>query len=71
MTEQKREWVSTLIMAKHFGIHYQTLLKVRRKGLAFKEGHDFRYKGLTTSSRLQWHKSNAEETYNSFTRLKS
>ena len=69
MTEQKSEWVSTVAMAKHLEIHPQTLRKNRRKGFVFKEGYDFRYKGLTTSSQLQWHKSNVEETFNTFTRL--
>lgn len=57
------QWIQTKAMAEHLGIHEQTLLKLRRsKQSPFKQGHDFRFAGLSTG-KLQWHLENAEAAF--------
>ena len=65
-----REWVPSADMARVLGIHPQTLRKLRRsqKNL-FKQGRDYRWIGLSTSSHLQWHVHSACRSYTEFQRL--
>ncbi|WP_186471949.1 helix-turn-helix domain-containing protein [Synechococcus sp. BMK-MC-1] len=57
-------------MAKILGIHPQTLRKLRRHQITpFKEGRDYRWVGLSTSSTLQWHVHSACRSYTEFQRL--
>ena len=62
-------WVRSADMARALGIHPQTLRKLRRsqKNL-FKEGRDYRWIGLSTSSHLQWHIDTASRSYTDFQR---
>jgi hypothetical protein len=63
-------WVSSPVMADHLCIHKQTLLRLRRHSFSpFKEGRDFRWSGLTTSSNLQWHVATTEKSFTSFRRM--
>ena len=57
-------------MARVLGIHPQTLRKLRRsqKNL-FKEGRDYRWIGLSTSSHLQWYVHTACRSYTEYQRL--
>ena len=64
-----REWVPSADMARVLGIHPQTLRKLRRSRIKlFKEGRDYRWVGLSTSSHLQWHAQSASRTYTDFQR---
>jgi len=57
-------------MAKALGIHVQTLRKLRRHSITpFKEGRDFRWVGLSTSSTLQWHVHSATQAFTDFRRV--
>ena len=63
-------WISTQACAHAFGIHAQTLRKLRRHQITlFKEGRDYRWIGLSTSSHLQWHLHNASQAYTDFRRM--
>ena len=65
-----REWVPSADMARALGIHPQTLRKLRRsQSNLFKEGRDYRWIGLSTSSHLQWHVLSASRSYTDFKRL--
>ena len=65
-----REWVPSADMARVLGIHPQTLRKLRRHQITpFKEGRDYRWVGLSTSSTLQWHVHSACRSYTEFQRL--
>jgi len=57
-------------MARVLGIHPQTLRKLRRsqKNL-FKQGRDYRWIGLSTSSTLQWHVLSASQAFTDFRRM--
>ena len=47
----ERDWVPSVAMARVLGIHPQTLRKLRRHQITpFKEGRDYRWVGLSTSS---------------------
>ena len=64
------QWVSTQECADALGIHPQTLRKLRRHRIPlFKEGRDYRWVGLSTSSHLQWHVLSASKAYTDFQRL--
>ena len=53
-------------MAKHLGIHYQTLLRLRRDERSpFREGHHYRRTGLSAQATLQWHLKRTEEAFTS------
>ena len=53
-------------MAEHLGIHYQTLLRLRRdKRSAFREGHCYRRTGFSSQATLQWHLERTEEAFTS------
>ncbi len=57
-------------MAKHLGIHRQTLLKLRRSDPSpFLQGRDYRWKGLTAQSDLQWHREKAEQAFTGYIRM--
>jgi len=63
-------WVPSAAMAKVLGIHPQTLRKLRRHQITpFKEGRDYRWVGLTTSSTLQWHVHSASQAFTDFRRM--
>ncbi len=62
-------WWSTQQMASHLGIHKTTLLDLRRLTKTFKEGRDFRWKGLTRRGSLQWHPQKTEEAFSSSKRI--
>ena len=65
-----REWVPSADMARVLGIHPQTLRKLRRHQITpFKEGRDYRWVGLSTSSTLQWNLQRASRTYTDFRRM--
>ena len=65
-----REWVPSADMARVLGIHPQTLRKLRRSQInLFKQGRDYRWIGLSTSSHLQWHVLSASKAYTDFQRL--
>ena len=64
------QWVSTQECADALGIHPQTLRKLRRSQInLFKEGRDYRWVGLSTSSHLQWNVLSASRTYTDFRRM--
>ena len=66
----ERDWVPSAAMAKALGIHVQTLRKLRRHSITpFKEGRDFRWVGLSTSSTLQWHVHSATQAFTDFRRV--
>ena len=53
-------------MAKHLGIHYSTLLRLRRDERSpFREGHHYRRTGLSAQATLQWHLVRTEEAFTS------
>ena len=57
-------------MARVLGIHPQTLRKLRRHQITpFKEGRDYRWVGLSTSSHLQWHVHTACQSFTDFRRM--
>jgi len=63
-------WVSTQECADALGIHPQTLRKLRRHQITpFKEGRDYRWIGLSTSSTLQWHVDSASKAFTDFRRM--
>ena len=63
-------WVPSAAMAKALGIHPQTLRKLRRHQITpFKEGRDYRWVGLSTSSTLQWHVHSASQSFTDFRRM--
>ena len=63
-------WVPSAAMAKVLGIHPQTLRKLRRHQITpFKEGRDYRWVGLSTSSTLQWHVHSASQAFTDFRRM--
>ena len=63
-------WVPSADMARALGIHPQTLRKLRRSQInLFKEGRDYRWVGLSTSSHLQWNVLSASRTYTDFRRM--
>lgn len=50
-------------MAKHLGVHAQTLLKLRRSPHSpFKQGREFRFAGLSRG-KLQWHVEATEAAF--------
>ena len=60
-------WVPSAAMAKVLGIHPQTLRKLRRHQITpFKEGRDYLWVGLSTSSTLQWHVHSASQSFSDF-----
>ena len=64
------QWVSTQECADALGIHPQTLRKLRRHRIPlFKEGRDYRWVGLSTSSTLQWHVHSASQAFTDFRRM--
>ena len=64
------QWVSTQECADALGIHPQTLRKLRRHRIPlFKEGRDYRWVGLSTSSTLQWHVHSAIQAFTDFRRM--
>ena len=66
----ERDWVPSAAMAKILGIHPQTLRKLRRHQITpFKEGRDYRWVGLSTSSHLQWHVDTACQSFTDFRRM--
>ena len=66
----ENDWVSSAAMAKALGIHVQTLRKLRRHQITpFKEGRDFRWVGLSTSSILQWNLHRANQAFTDFRRM--
>ena len=63
-------WVPSAAMAQVLGIHPQTLRKLRRHQITpFKEGRDYRWVGLSTSSTLQWHVHSASQAFTDFRRM--
>ena len=63
-------WVPSAAKAKALGIHPQTLRKLRRHQITpFKEGRDYRWVGLSTSSTLQWHIHSANQAFTDFRRM--
>ena len=63
-------WVPSAAMAEVLGIHPQTLRKLRRHQITpFKEGRDYRWVGLSTSSTLQWHVHSASQAFTDFRRM--
>ena len=63
----KATWVPSAAMAKVLGIHPQTLRKLRRHQITpFKEGRDYLWVGLSTSSTLQWHVHSASQSFSDF-----
>ena len=66
----ERDWVSSAAMARVLGIHPQTLRKLRRHQITlFKEGRDYLWVGLSTSSHLQWHVHSASQSFTDFRRM--
>ena len=66
----EKDWVPSVLMAKVLGIHPQTLRKLRRHQITpFKEGRDYRWIGLSTSSTLQWHVDSASKAFTDFRRM--
>ena len=66
----RKEWVPSAVMAQELGIHPQTLRKLRRHRIqVFKEGRDYRWVGLSTSSTLQWHVHSASQAFTDFRRM--
>ena len=64
------QWVSTQECADALGIHPQTLRKLRRHRIPlFKEGRDYRWVGLSTSSTLQWDVLSAIQAFTDFRRM--
>ena len=61
MTQIK--WITSVDMAQQLGINHQHLLALRRKSKIFKEGRDFRIKGLANRGALQWHPEVTERTF--------
>ena len=65
-----KDWVPSAAMARELGIHPQTLRKLRRHQITpFKEGRDYRWVGLSTSSNLQWHLRSANQSFTDFRRM--
>ena len=59
-------WVTSPKMAKHLGIHYSTLLRLRRDERSpFRNGHHYRRTGLSAQATLQWHLKRTEEAFTS------
>ena len=57
-------------MARVLGIHPQTLRKLRRHQIGlFKEGRDYRWIGLSTSSTLQWQIHQTNKAFTEFRRM--
>ena len=53
-------------MAAHLGIHYSTLLRLRRDERSpFRNGHHYRRTGLSAQATLQWHLKRTEEAFTS------
>ena len=51
-------------MAAHLGIHYQTLLRLRRdERSAFRAGYHYRRTGHSSQATLQWHLERTEEAF--------
>jgi hypothetical protein len=64
------EWLDTPEMARRFGIHPKTLLKLRAAYFSpFREGEHYRRRGLTTRAPLHWHPVRAEEAFTGFKRV--
>ena len=60
------QWITSQAMAKHLGIHYQTLLRLRRdERSAFRAGYHYRRTGFSSQATLQWH---LERTVEAFTK---
>jgi len=60
------KWVTTPVMAKHLGIHYSTLLRLRRNERSpFREGHCYRRTGFSSQATLQWHLERTEAAFTS------
>lgn len=58
------EWVTSEGCAKHLGIHYSTLLRLRRDARSpFREGVHYRRTGLSAQATLQWHLASTEEAF--------
>ena len=59
-------WVTSPKMAAHLGIHYSTLLRLRRDERSpFRNGHHYRRTGLSAQATLQWHLKRTEEAFTS------
>ena len=51
-------------MAKHLGIHYSTLLRLRRgERSPFRAGYHYRRTGFSSQATLQWHLERTEEAF--------
>ncbi len=58
------QWVTTQAMAAHLGIHYSTLLRLRRHERSpFCEGHCYRRTGFSSKATLQWHLERTEAAF--------
>ena len=60
-------WVDTARMKKILGISDKTLLSLKNHTTMFREGQDWRRKGVSARSPLQW---NIESTEQAFTNWK-
>ena len=60
-------WVDTARMKKILGISDKTLLSLKNHTTMFREGQDWRRKGVSARSHLQW---NVESTEQAFTNWK-
>ena len=60
-------WVDSARMKKILGISHKTLLSLKNHTTMFREGQDWRRKGVSARSPLQW---NVESTEQAFTNWK-
>lgn len=60
------QWITSKAMAAHLGIHFQTLLRLRRdENSIFREGHCYRRTGSSSQATLQWHPERTEAAFTS------
>ena len=67
MTQQT--WLTSVGMAQQLGINHQHLLAIRRKSTIFKQGRDYRFKGLASRGPIQWNAEATEKTFTSYKRV--
>lgn len=60
----EKDWVPSAAMAKVLGIHYSTLLRLRRDERSpFRNGHHYRRTGHSSQATLQWHLERTEAAF--------
>ena len=61
-------WVDTARMKKILGISDKTLLSLKNHTTMFREGQDWRRKGVSARSPLQWHVESTEQAFTNWKR---